>query len=287
MKIRKDCRLILDLQQLDIYVFEEFGRYNYDKAQPQLPLHTHGDAIEICYLSRGNQIYCVNDKMFRIKGGEVFIAYPNEVHSTGIYPEEKGVLYWFILRRPNSDQDYLGLSFFEASNLFFRLEHLSKRVFPVDIEIEQLLQRIIHVYFSTDETLRLIEMKNLLINLFLRIIYCGERNTKKEVFSKPILDVIAYIDNNIFEIFDLENLANRCCLSLSRFKHRFKEEVGMPPIEFITRKKLERACLLLEENKMSIKDIAYELGFSSPSYFSSVFKQYLGYSPTYYKIKCS
>ena len=34
---------------------------------------------------------------------------------------------------------------------------------------------------------------------------------------------------------------------------------------------------------MIIKDIAYELGFSSPSYFSTVFKQYLGYSPNSHK----
>lgn len=283
MKTKKDCRLILDMHKLDIRVFEEFGRYNYDKAQSKLPLHVHGDTVEICYLSRGNQTYWVNDKTFRMRGGELFITYPNEIHSTGNYPEEKGVLYWFILKRPKAKVDYLGLSSFEAQNLFYRLEHLPHRLFSANSKVEQLLQQIVQVYFSSDETLKRIEMKCLLTILILQVVHCGENVIKKETFSEPILNIIEYIEDNIFEIFDLEDLAEQCCLSLSRFKHRFKEEIGMPPAEFIIRKKLEKACILLEEGKMSIKDIAYELGFSSPSYFSTVFKQYLGYSPNCHK----
>ena len=128
-------------------------------------------------------------------------------------------------------------------------------------------------------------MKSLLVSLILRIIHCGEEIDRQAAYSEPILKVITYIESNIFEIFDLEDLAEQCCLSLSRFKHRFKKETGMPPAEFIIRKKLEKAQILLEEGAMSIKDIAYELGFSSPSYFATVFKQYLGYSPTEHKRK--
>ena len=92
MKTKKDCRLILDMHKLDIHVFEEFGRYNYSNAQSVLPLHVHDDAIEICYLSRGNQTYLVGDDVYQVRGGECFITYPNEIHGTGNLPEEKGVL---------------------------------------------------------------------------------------------------------------------------------------------------------------------------------------------------
>lgn len=48
---------------------------------------------------------------------------------------------------------------------------------------------------------------------------------------------------------------------------------------------MEKAQEMMKEDKFSIKDIAYNLGFSSPAYFSTVFKQYNGYSPTSYKKK--
>ena len=48
---------------------------------------------------------------------------------------------------------------------------------------------------------------------------------------------------------------------------------------------MEKAQEMMKEGKFSIKDIAYDLGFSSPAYFSTVFKQYNGYSPTSYKKK--
>ncbi len=285
MKTRNDSRLILDMRKLDIHVFEEFGRYNYSNTQSILPLHFHVDAIEICYLSRGNQTYQVGNDVYQVRGGECFITYPNEIHGTGNLPEEKGILYWFSLKKPISGSAYLGLSVAEAQHVFSRLVQLPLRIFPANAEVEQLLQQIIQVYFSPDADLQQIEMKNLLVSLILCIIHCGEDSNRQAAHSEPILKVITYIENNIFEIFDLEDLAGQCCLSLSRFKHRFKKEIGMPPGEFIIRKKLEKAQILLEEGTMSIKDIAYELGFSSPSYFATVFKQYLRYSPTEHRRK--
>jgi len=56
----------------------------------------------------------------------------------------------------------------------------------------------------------------------------------------------------------------------------------MPPGEFIRDIRMKRAIQLLNQNKVSISDIAYMVGFDSPNYFSKVFKKYFNISPTDY-----
>lgn len=285
MKNREISRLILDMKRHGIDVFDEFGRYNYVNTQTILPTHTHPDMIEICYLAKGSQEYFVGNNTFKLYGGDIFVAFPDEIHGTGNVPEEKGVLYWMVLKRPEKRKDFLGLDYPDANELFSRLLQLPKRLFKGGSECERLLQKIIHTYFQNKEPLTKMELNNLLVSLILQIIHAGEKSLDR-AYSDRITKIIHYIDENLFEILDLEFLADKCNLSLSRFKHLFKEETGIPPSEYIIRRKIEKAQELMKDQKLSIKDIAYDLGFSSPAYFSTVFKQYNGYSPTSHKKKC-
>lgn len=283
MKNRETCRLILDMKRHNINVFDEFGRYNYVNAQAVLPTHTHPGMIEICYLAKGSQEYFVGTEVFRLYGGDIFISFPDEVHGTGNVPEEKGILYWMVLKRPEKGKEYLGLSYADANELFCRLLRLPKRLFKGSVECEHLLQSIIQIYFRSKDTLTKMELDNLLISYLLQILRSGEK-TNTRAYSERVTDIIHFVEENLFEILDLEDLADRCNLSLSRFKHLFKEETGIPPSEYIIRRKVEKAQELIEEQELSIKDIAYDLGFSSPAYFSTVFRQYMGYSPTSHKL---
>ena len=270
------------MQKFNIDVFEEFGRYNYPNTQETLPTHIHVDAIEICYLSRGCQEYFVGEETFKVYGGHIFMTFPNEIHGTGEMPEEKGILYWMSLKAPQKGKDYLGLSHMEALEIFNRLLHVPFRLFKGNAHCEKILQRIVHLHFKDNNILNRIELHNLIVSFLLNTICCSDAMLYGE-YSNCIRKIVHYIEENLFEHFDLEKLAKKCNLSLSRFKHRFKEEIGIPPTEYIIRKKLEKARKLMDDDALSIKDIAYDLGFSAPTYFSTVFKQYYGYSPTTYK----
>ena len=261
MRNREISRLILDMKKHGIEVFDEFGRYNYVNTQTILPTHTHSDMIEICYLAKGSQEYFVGNNTFRLYGGDIFIAFPNEIHGTGEVPEEKGVLYWMVLKRPEEEKDYLGLNYPDAFELFSRLLQLPKRLFKGGSECERLLQKIIQIYFQNKDPLSKMELNNLLVSLLLHIIHAGEKSSGR-AYSDRITKIIYYIDENLFEILDLEFLADKCNLSVSRFKHLFKEETGIPPSEYIIRKKIEKAHEMMEDSKFSIKDIAYDLVFS-------------------------
>lgn len=63
----------------------------------------------------------------------------------------------------------------------------------------------------------------------------------------------------------------------------FKEETGVSVIDYIRRCRVDNAAIMLKDKNISIKDIAYSVGFSDQMYFSKVFKHIKGLSPTEYR----
>lgn len=281
MKNKAASRLLLDMNRWGIDVFDEFGRYDYVNTQTILPTHTHPGMIEICYLAKGSQKYFVGDRKYRLYGGDLFVTFPDEVHGTGEVPEEKGVLYWLVLKRPEAGKDYMGLDYADACSLFAKLSELPERQFKGGAECGCLLRKIVQLFYSDRDELAKMELENLLVSFLLVVVRAGQ-HAHMRIYSKRMVGMMEYIEKNLSKTIDLDKLADKCNLSLSRFKHLFKEETGIPPSEYIMRKKMECAQALLEAQGAIVKDIAYGLGFSSPAYFSTVFKQYNGCSPTEY-----
>ena len=66
------------------------------------------------------------------------------------------------------------------------------------------------------------------------------------------------------------------------FFRKLKSLTGKSPIIYIKEARMQRAAQLIKENRYSISEIAYKVGFNDPHYFSKSFKQYYGVSPTEY-----
>ena len=87
-----------------------------------------------------------------------------------------------------------------------------------------------------------------------------------------------YADN-----LPLQYYADYCNLSLSRFAHIFTDIVGMSPIAYITKLKIEKATNLLTSTDLSISEIAAISGFSNQNYFGAIFKKMVGMAPNAYR----
>ena len=64
---------------------------------------------------------------------------------------------------------------------------------------------------------------------------------------------------------------------------KFKREMGISLWEYVNRKKVEMAKILLLDNSLTIQDVGSSLNFCSRSYFSEVFQKYAGCSPSSYR----
>lgn len=83
--------------------------------------------------------------------------------------------------------------------------------------------------------------------------------------------------------FSVEDLAYKLGVSRVQLYRKVKAIIGINISDHINNVKLEKAAELLKSNNMNISEIAYSLGFSSPNYFSTAFKNKFGISPKEYK----
>ncbi|MDD5729082.1 MAG: AraC family transcriptional regulator [Victivallales bacterium] len=96
-------------------------------------------------------------------------------------------------------------------------------------------------------------------------------------------DTIDFIENHLKNNITVTELAQKACLSVSRFHRVFKQATGQSPGEFITKKRLAKAQSLLATTDMSMMEIAEETGFANVYYFSRIFKKYIGQPPASYR----
>ena len=82
--------------------------------------------------------------------------------------------------------------------------------------------------------------------------------------------------------FTVNELYAAMSMSKSQFYRTLKNEVDLSPNEFIRNIRLDKSCEFLKSGKYSINEVAYLVGFNSPSYFTRCFKNKFGISPSEY-----
>ena len=83
---------------------------------------------------------------------------------------------------------------------------------------------------------------------------------------------------------NLNEFAALCHMSLSSFKRKFKEVYSESPIKYISKKKVQRAAILLKDKSNRISDIAFDVGFESLATFNRSFKEIFGVSPSEFRL---
>lgn len=92
-----------------------------------------------------------------------------------------------------------------------------------------------------------------------------------------------WIAEHAAEEFSLERLAAQVGLSRFHFQRLFKAATGVSPSQYHINLRMEEARRLLRETKMSVVDIALEVGYTNPSHFAQLFRRETGLSPSDYR----
>lgn len=103
--------------------------------------------------------------------------------------------------------------------------------------------------------------------------------------SRQIRACCDYIELHAEDDISIEALAQQAGYSKYYLSRKFKEETGTTVTEYIRAARIERAKLLLAATELSIQEIAEKLHFCSRSYFSTVFLQMVGCTPTGFREK--
>lgn len=110
-----------------------------------------------------------------------------------------------------------------------------------------------------------------------------ERRTQGGLGSTTLRRLFDYVEDNLAEQIRLRDLAAIAGMSTFQLVRRFKEATGLPPHQYVTRRKIERAKQLLSEPDSSVLEVALACGFASPSHFAQSFRVVTGITPRSYR----
>jgi AraC-like DNA-binding protein/ligand-binding sensor protein len=92
-----------------------------------------------------------------------------------------------------------------------------------------------------------------------------------------------YVASHQSEPIKLKQIARALNVSTFHFCRIFKQTTGLTFVDYLSRVRIEKAKILLYENRLRVSEIAYEVGFQTITHFNRIFRKLVGYSPTEYR----
>jgi AraC family transcriptional regulator of arabinose operon len=99
-----------------------------------------------------------------------------------------------------------------------------------------------------------------------------------------VIDALESITRHYQRPMSVESMAEGACLSPSRFAHLFRTQMGMGPMQYVEKYRLDRAAERLLSGNDSIEQIARSAGFDNPFHFSTRFRRRFGRPPSRYRL---
>ena len=228
-----------------------------DEAAPSL--HHYHEGYEIYYLFNGYRAMAVEGKEYMLRPGDLLLLPPGLGHQSRAVedmPQNHVVV--------NVETDFL--------------EQLLKQA---DVpEMPQLLngkERVLRLPSNQQFMLMLVF---LLRNLSCEITHMSQNGHKRK---NDIEQVAAFIEEHYADPVTLGGMAkifmtNPCALSRS-----FKRYMGVPPISYLNRVRIQAAKELIENSDLSLTQVCSRVGYESLTYFGRVFKEFTGVTPSQFR----
>ena len=102
---------------------------------------------------------------------------------------------------------------------------------------------------------------------------------KNDDYYQCVDNFIRYVRNHFAEEIDIAALSAKYGFTPNYFRSVFKKIAGITPFEYLQRLRLARAQELLQERRFSVQQVAFQVGFNDPFYFSKAFKKRTGTTP--------
>lgn len=149
---------------------------------------------------------------------------------------------------------------------------------PVDYWLSRLKDAVWSVTQSGPEyaLVRLCRLQQLLADIFVYEQQHGDEQIDHEWLSQAK----ALLNTTFHNKPDYEHIAAALGTSYDGFRKRFTKDAGVSPAKYHTLRRIDRACELLLNNSLTVKEIALQLGFVDEFHLSKRFKQIVGVSPT-------
>ncbi len=154
-----------------------------------------------------------------------------------------------------------------------------------DDQVQRLITSAVDLFSKTDkplplETNALAQVLGVhLIRHYSNLFSPTDYFNREKLTPTSLEKVLEYIDTKLEHSFSVRELANLLELSQYHFLRAFRNTLGQTPRHYVLHRRVTKAQELIQQGKLSLADIAYQLGFSSQSHMTMAFKQVLGTTP--------
>ena len=239
--------------------------------------HTHY-CSELFYVTEGQGQFQIEDEIYTVHAHDLVIVNPNVEHtelSHNDYPLAYIVIGIEDVELATSDDE---------DDVRFCILNLKGIKDVVRFYFDHILEETA-LKTPDSEIMCKNMMENLVILLSRQANFTVTLAPIQKKSTRLCITVRQYIDNHFKENISLEMLAELTHVSKYHMVHVFTEEYGISPINYLIQKRIEEGKKLLQTTDYSLALIGRTLGFSSPSYFSQVFKKHSDITPLEYRKK--
>lgn len=230
-------------------------------------------------------IYCVagqgwatlHGETLTLNAGEALLIPRDEPHKYGASLDAPWSIHWLHFR---GEIAYQFMQQMPAGQ--FRISVHERAQAPI---VETF--RECYEVLDSDFTMRQMIFVALAMQRILAWVFFANPDFQPSATDMPeaIYRVLSYMRDTLDQRHSLADLAEHAGLSASHFSYLFKAHLGMSPMDYFIQLKMQYACHLLETSRTRVRDIAYDLAYEDPYYFSRLFRKVIGISPGHYRKK--
>lgn len=233
-------------------------------------------SYKIFYIHSGKGIYRVGDETYHLSQGHVFLISPYVVSFFQADEKEPWNFSW-VAFGGGIVQDYLRQAGFTPDNPVITCDR--------ELEIRQCFNKLFdanqQVYSKPLQlTSALYAFLALLLESSQQESSFSQQKTMKDLY---VAQAISFMKNNYARTITIEEMAQTLGLSRKYITSLFKAAIGTPPQHYLGEIRLSKACELLTSTSLSIKEIAYSVGYTDQLHLSRMFKKLHGISPSQYR----
>ncbi|MBR5176809.1 MAG: AraC family transcriptional regulator [Bacteroidales bacterium] len=235
------------------------------------------EEYQLLYITEGRgKFYCQTlgrSKPVQVESGMMFLLFPGEWHS--YHPD----------RQTGWKEYWIGFNGHFVDNLiekgFFSKD---RPVFKVNIheDIVAMYNDAINAAVRQESGFQ--QFLAGIVGRLLSLAYYYDRNSQFEEsdLARKISQAKVIIQDNYTDISP-EDVASRLCMSYSTFRKTFKEYTGFSPARYISEIRMSKAKEILTNTSVSIKEVAYRVGYNNHDYFFTAFRNRTGKTPAEYR----
>ena len=231
----------------------------------------------LIYCIDGHGFIHLDDQTYEIRPNSYFVIPARTAHRYWASKDTPWSIYWvhFGGYRSHDFKDFFGRTIDIEPTCSSRIDDR--------IQLFNEILTALELGFSKENLV----YANLCLNTLLAsFFYIGTyRAVRGFLRSDPVEKAIFYMQDNMDRCLKVKDMACHVNLSESHFTKIFRNKTGSSPIEYFINLKMQEAIRLLIQKSLRIKEVAAQLGYNDPYYFTRIFTKRFGTSPgTYIKI---